>query len=31
LQIVVLTALGYLSLTALPALVAARRTVEGAR
>jgi hypothetical protein len=30
-QVVVLTGLAYLSLTALPALVAARRTVEGAR
>jgi hypothetical protein len=30
-QVVVLTALAYLSLTALPALVAARRTVEGVR
>lgn len=30
LQVVLLTALAYLSLTALPALVAARRTVEGA-
>jgi hypothetical protein len=30
-QVLVLTALAYLSLTALPALVAARRTVEGAR
>lgn len=29
-QVVVLTGLAYLSLTALPALIAARRTVEGA-